>query len=54
VFHIERPDELRAEWFDGIRIIGLTAGTSTLRETVHAVHDRLKQLSQGQRKPRPH
>jgi 4-hydroxy-3-methylbut-2-en-1-yl diphosphate reductase len=54
VFHIERPDELRAEWFDGIRIIGLTAGTSTLRETVHAVRDRLKQLSQGRRKPRPH
>src|SRR6478752_7142943 len=30
-FHIERPDELRSEWFDGISVVGLTAGTSTLR-----------------------
>ena len=36
-FHIERPDELRSEWFDGISVVGLTAGTSTLRETVDAV-----------------
>jgi 4-hydroxy-3-methylbut-2-en-1-yl diphosphate reductase len=45
VFHIERPDELRPEWFDGISIVGLTAGTSTLPETVQAVHERLTQLS---------
>jgi 4-hydroxy-3-methylbut-2-enyl diphosphate reductase len=45
VFHIQRPDELRSEWFDGTSIVGLTAGTSTLPETVHAVHERLTQLS---------
>ena len=44
-FHIERPDELRPEWFDGISTVGLTAGTSTLPETVHAVHERLEQIS---------
>lgn len=44
-FHIERPDELRPEWFAKIDIVGLTAGTSTLPETVLAVHDRLVQFS---------
>ena len=43
--HIERPDELLPEWFDAISIVGLTAGTSTLPETVHAVHKRLRQIS---------
>jgi len=47
VFHIERPDELRLEWFEGINIVGLTAGTSTLPETVQTVHERLTQLSSG-------
>jgi 4-hydroxy-3-methylbut-2-en-1-yl diphosphate reductase len=33
-FHIERAEELQASWFDGLNSIGLTAGTSTLKETV--------------------
>lgn len=44
-FHIERPGDLRAEWFAGIRTVGLTAGTSTLPETVEAVAERLKEIS---------
>jgi 4-hydroxy-3-methylbut-2-enyl diphosphate reductase len=44
-FHIERAEELRADWFAKIDIVGLTAGTSTLPETVHAVHERLLQLA---------
>jgi 4-hydroxy-3-methylbut-2-en-1-yl diphosphate reductase len=44
-FHIERPDELRAEWFAGRRVIGITAGTSTLPETVQAVYERLLQFA---------
>ena len=44
-FHIERPEELRAEWFVGVDLVGLTAGTSTLPETVQATHARLLQLS---------
>ena len=44
-FHIERPEELRAEWFVGMNVVGLTAGTSTLPETVLAVHERLMQIS---------
>ena len=44
-FHIERPDELRSEWFDGISVVGLTAGTSTLGETVDAVFRRLEKIA---------
>jgi 4-hydroxy-3-methylbut-2-en-1-yl diphosphate reductase len=43
-FHIERPDELRADWFDGMKTVGLTAGTSTLPETVQAAHQRLQEI----------
>jgi 4-hydroxy-3-methylbut-2-enyl diphosphate reductase len=53
-FHIERPGELQVEWFDNIDIVGLTAGTSTLPETVESVHQRLKQISHGERKQKPH
>ena len=45
VFHVERPDELVPSDFDGLQTIGLTAGTSTLRETVAAVQARLKEIS---------
>jgi len=44
-FHIERSDELRSEWFDGISVVGLTAGTSTLRETVDAVFRCLEEIA---------
>jgi 4-hydroxy-3-methylbut-2-enyl diphosphate reductase len=44
-FHIERPEELRSEWFDSITVVGLTAGTSTLHETVHAVCRRLEEIA---------
>jgi 4-hydroxy-3-methylbut-2-enyl diphosphate reductase len=45
VFHIERSEELRAEWFRDAESVGLTAGTSTLKETVAAVHARLLEIS---------
>ncbi len=47
-FHIERPEELQADWFRQIDIVGLTAGTSTLPETVRAVHERLREISSAQ------
>lgn len=46
-FHVERPDELRSEWFAGVEIVGLTAGTSTLPETVAAVFSRLEQIGEA-------
>jgi 4-hydroxy-3-methylbut-2-enyl diphosphate reductase len=43
--HIERPEELQPADFDGVNIVGLTAGTSTLRETVTAVQVRLQEIA---------
>lgn len=42
---IEAPDDLQEEWFTGFTEVGVTAGTSTLDETVAAVMERLRQLS---------
>ena len=47
VFHVERAEEVDARWFDGASVVGLTAGTSTLRETVAAVHDRLLRIAEN-------
>ncbi len=41
-FQIEQADELRPEWFQGARRVGITAGTSTPDETVAAVVERLR------------
>ena len=41
VFHVEHVGELELNWFDGVDTVGLTAGTSTLPETLQQVHDRL-------------
>jgi 4-hydroxy-3-methylbut-2-enyl diphosphate reductase len=43
--HIERADELRAEWFEGIERAGITGGTSTLPETVAEVRRRLIEMA---------
>lgn len=42
--HVEGPEELRAGDFREAREVGVTAGTSTLRETVEAVCARLRNL----------
>jgi len=42
---IETPDDLREEWFTGVGDVGITAGTSTLDETVTAVMDRLRKMT---------
>jgi 4-hydroxy-3-methylbut-2-enyl diphosphate reductase len=44
-YHIERAAELRAEWFRDTQIVGLTAGTSTLKETVATVRTRLEVIA---------
>jgi len=43
--HIERADELRWEWFEGIEHAGITGGTSTLPETVAQVQRRLMEMA---------
>lgn len=50
VFHIERVDELKPYWFGVGDVVGLTAGTSTLPETVEAVRQRLEEISANQTK----
>ena len=44
-YHIERPDDLRPEWFRNIEHVGLTGGTSTLPETVAQVRLRMLELT---------
>jgi 4-hydroxy-3-methylbut-2-en-1-yl diphosphate reductase len=44
-YHVQGPEDLRPEWFDGIETVGLTAGTSTLDDTIDAVEDALQQMS---------
>lgn len=43
-FHVQDADDLRPEWFDGIEVVGLTAGTSTLETTIRRVHEALVAL----------
>jgi 4-hydroxy-3-methylbut-2-enyl diphosphate reductase len=43
--HVERPGELRAEWFQDAQNVGVTAGTSTLKETVAEVVARLERIA---------
>lgn len=42
---VETPDDLCPDWFHGVSHVGVTAGTSTLDETVRSVLDRLQLLS---------
>jgi 4-hydroxy-3-methylbut-2-enyl diphosphate reductase len=44
-YGVETPDDLQGEWFAGIDCVGLTAGTSTLPETVEAVRQKLLTLN---------
>ncbi|MFA5504527.1 MAG: 4-hydroxy-3-methylbut-2-enyl diphosphate reductase [Vulcanimicrobiota bacterium] len=44
-WRVTAADELRAEWFEGIRIVGLTAGTSTTDETVSEVAQALRKIA---------
>lgn len=39
---VERPEDLQLKWFRREDRVGVTAGTSTLDETVHAVVERLR------------
>ena len=48
VYQIETADELHASWFDSSNRVGVTAGTSTPDETIHAVMTRLKQFDAEQ------
>lgn len=42
---VECVDELEPEWFKEMATVGLTAGTSTLDETIDAVERKLEELT---------
>ncbi len=44
-YQVEGPDDLQAEWFADSESVGVTAGTSTLPETVAAVVQRLRDVA---------
>lgn len=46
-FHIERAADLQSSWFIGVRRVGLTAGTSTLDETIDEVRRALESIETG-------
>lgn len=46
-FHVERPEEIDGIEFARANIIGVTAGTSTLPETVAAVVERLERIARA-------
>jgi 4-hydroxy-3-methylbut-2-enyl diphosphate reductase len=48
-YHIEGPDELAAEWFEGVETAGLMSGASTPGWLVDKVADRMEALAHGSR-----
>ncbi len=53
VHQIETAADLQSGWFESTSCVGVTAGTSTPDETVHAVMARLKQIDAEQRASSP-
>ncbi len=43
--HIETADDLRSEWFDGVRRVGITAGASTPIEALETARARIEKLT---------
>ncbi len=50
---VEGADDLRPVWFRHSENVGVTAGTSTLDETVRAVLDRLQEIAAGRQAAQP-
>ncbi|MEM7477956.1 MAG: 4-hydroxy-3-methylbut-2-enyl diphosphate reductase [Planctomycetota bacterium] len=43
-YHVACAEELQPEWFCNVATVGLTAGTSTLDETIQSVQNSLEQM----------
>jgi len=43
-YHVETAGELRPEWFEGVKKVGITAGASTPDWIIHAVKERIKDI----------
>lgn len=44
VYHVQSAAELVPQWFDSVEAVGLTAGTSTLPETIEDVYNALSAM----------
>ncbi len=44
-YHIESPEEIDPQWFEGYETVGITAGASTPESQILAVIERLEELS---------
>ncbi|MGA7729996.1 MAG: 4-hydroxy-3-methylbut-2-enyl diphosphate reductase [Chloroflexia bacterium] len=44
--HIERPEQLQEEWFEGVKTVGVTAGASTPDYVIREVVDALEALDE--------
>lgn len=43
-YHVETAEEVRAEWFQGIEVVGVTAGTSTPDWIIEEILDHIRTL----------
>ncbi len=50
VFLVQDAQDLRAEWFEGARVAGITAGTSTPEDVIAGVEAGLRDVAQGARR----
>ena len=46
-YRLERPEELRPEWLEGVESLGITSAASTPEDLVQGVVDRLKAQNPG-------
>ena len=44
VHHVQTDTDVRPEWFDAAKVVGLTAGTSTPDEVIDRVEARIRQF----------
>jgi 4-hydroxy-3-methylbut-2-enyl diphosphate reductase len=44
VHHVENESDVRSEWFDGVNVVGLTAGTSTPDDVIERVDMRIRKV----------
>jgi len=46
-YHIERPEEIKREWFKGVKKVGIAGGSSTPREIVLKVKEIIENIDKG-------
>lgn len=47
-YHVDSPSMVQKEWLEGIRVLGIGAGTSTPKSQIRDVKDRVRELYPGE------